>query len=414
MNLLTNLLSKGHTQFHVADYAYTTLLENEFKVLDIKDKWELVPGGKYVVMPYSSMLIAFVMGEDANSLRITACHTDFPMLRLKPNPEIIKKNYMQVNVEPYGGLILSTWFDRPLGLAGKVVTKGDNVFSPKTHLMDSEKPLFIIPNLAPHLKKDSKTGDIDIAKELIPITGCCQSDKDWASKFIIDYISDKIGVSKDNILDYDLYLYVVDEPLTLGLKDDFLSSPRIDNLSSVAAILEGLTSSNIGNCIAIGAFFDNEEIGSRSKQGADSTLFRDIIDRITKDSSYHYDAFNISLDVAHGTHPNYPEKSDITNDIFLGAGVVLKTSASQRYVTDCEAGAVITALCQKENIKLQKQVNRSGMPGGQTLGPIMSSYLPVKSVDMGIPVLAMHSARELMAISDYEELTKMLKKYYEY
>ncbi|MBQ8412183.1 MAG: M18 family aminopeptidase [Lachnospiraceae bacterium] len=414
MDFLNNLLSKGKTQFHVIREAMNYLSEKGFTTLSMDSDWELRSGGKYMVSPYSSTLVAFVMGEKTDTLRLSACHTDFPMLKLKPQPEITKKKYMQVNVEPYGGLIISSWFDRPLGLAGKVVTKGEDIFSPRTHLIDSEKPIFIIPNLAPHLKKDSKTGDIDIQKELVPITGCDIAGNMSNSKFIMDYIAEKLDITVDDILDYDLYLYICDQPTAIGLTDEFISSPRLDNLSSVSAILEGLTAGNIKNSIAVGAFFDNEEIGSRSKQGADSLLLKEIIDRIIPNRSYYTKAFNISLDVAHATHPNYQEKSDITNDILLGGGIVLKTSASQRYVTDSEAGAVVTALCRENSIKLQKQVNRSGMPGGQTLGPIMSSYLPIKSVDMGIPMLAMHSARELIHKNDYIELANFIAKYYEY
>lgn len=414
MNLLNSLLSKGKTQFHVVKEATNFLLENGFTPVTPQDGMAFAPGGKYILSPYSSMMVAFVFGCNAHTFRLASCHTDFPMLKLKPNPEISKKTYMQVNAEPYGGLICSAWFDRPLGLAGKVVTSGKNIFEPEVHLFDSKRPIFIIPNLAPHLKKGDKTDDIDVAKELVPIAGLQGNCNSQVSEFIMDYIARELNVSADDILDYDLYLYIDNEAVTLGLNNDFLCSPRIDNISSVAAILEGLTSPHIDDCIAIGAFFDNEEIGSRSKQGADSVLLKEFIDYIIPDKSFYHNAFNISLDVAHGTHPNYTEKSDITNDIILGDGIVLKTSASQRYVTDSESGAVVTGLCQKENIKLQKQVNRSGMPGGQTLGPIMSTHLPIKSVDMGIPVLAMHSSMELAARSDYEELVKFIKKYYEY
>ena len=414
MNLFTDLLKKGKTQFHVVKECKDYLEKQGFEPLLLHSDWKLVPGHKYMVSPYSSMLVAFVFGENATTLRVAAAHTDFPMLKLKPKPEITKKNYLQVNIEPYGGLITSTWFDRPLGLAGKVVTKGDDAFSPKTHLFDSKRPVFIIPNLAPHLKRDNKNQDMDIQKELVPLAGCKSTESMSNSQFIMEYISHELKVEPCDILDFDLYLYIHGEPITVGLENDFIASPRIDNISSVSAIVSALSSGNINNCIAVGALFDNEEIGSRSKQGADSLLLKEIIDRIVPDRSYYGNAFNLSIDVAHGTHPNYIEKHDITNDILLGEGVVLKTSASQRYVTDSEAGAVITALCREREIKLQKQVNRSGMPGGQTLGPIMSSYLPIPTVDLGIPMLAMHSACELIHRDDYSHLTNLITKYYEY
>lgn len=413
MNNLINLLREGKTQFHVVEYSKQTLLDNGFTMLSMYDNWNLNPG-KYFVQPFSSMLVAFIVGNVPKALRISACHTDFPMLKLKSKPELNKSGYLMANVEPYGGLILSTWFDRPLGLAGKILSKGKDAFSPVTTLFDSKKPVFTLPNLAPHLKKNANS-DIDKQKEVIPLCGlAANNDINSSSDYILDYISSETKLPKDAILDYDLYLYIFDEPMTIGLDDKLLSSPRIDNISSVSAILDSLCNSTINDSICIGAFFDNEEIGSRSKQGADSLLLRNIIDKILPNDALYKNAFCLSIDVAHAAHPNYMEKSDITNKIMLGNGFALKTSASQRYVTDSEAGATITALCQEKNIKLQKMVNNSNIPGGQTLGPIISSYLPVKSVDIGIPMLAMHSARELIHEDDYLSLKQLIKEFYEY
>ncbi len=411
MNNFIDMLAKGKTQFHVVKECVNTLSHKGFKLLNMSDDWGQLAAGKYMVQPFSSMLVAFVIGDEVTSLRVAMAHTDFPALKLKSNPDMNKSGYLMANVEPYGGLITNTWFDRPLGLAGKLVLKGENVFAPKTVLYDSEKPICLIPNLAPHLKKD-KSGDIDVQKELIPLVSMAEGDSETDK--ILRFVAKEAGVDYDNILDYDLYLYVCEAPQVIGMKEEFISAPRIDNISSVCAIANALMGCDTKNSLAVGVFFDNEEIGSRSKQGADSTLLREIIDRIVPDKKLIYEGFNISVDVAHGLHPNYSEKSDVTNQIILGKGVALKTSASQRYVTDSEAGAVITALCKEKGIKLQRQVNRSGMAGGQTLGPIASSYLPMKSVDMGIPVLAMHSARELMHKSDYDELVKLLKEYYSY
>lgn len=420
MNQLINMLENGKSQFHVVDISKKILENNGFELLSINDDWVLTPGQKYMTNPYSSMLVAWVMGENATSVRLSAAHTDFPMLKLKSNPEITKKGYVQINVEPYGGLITQTWFDRPLGLAGKVVLKGNDAFTPDVRLFDSEKPICIIPNLAPHLKRDSKVQDVDVQKELIPILATLESVSGLSEGervtegFILHYLADKLSVPDTDILDYDLYLYIDAKPSCMGLNDEFIAGARIDNISSVSAIIEALSSDNIKNCIAIGAFFDNEEIGSRSKQGADSLLLRDIVTRIVPDKKLLNNAFNMSVDVAHATHPNYVEKNDITNDIILGNGVVLKSSAAQKYVTDSEAGAVVAALSREKNVKIQRQVNRSGMPGGQTLGPIMAAYLPIKSVDIGIPMLAMHSACELAHSSDYTELVCLLTAYYEY
>lgn len=410
-NNLINMLNKGKTQFHVVKECVNKFSEAGFQMLDLTKDWGELKPGKYMVNPFSSMLVAFVIGEDAKHLRVAMAHTDFPCLKLKSNPDMKKSGYLMANVEPYGGLIKSTWFDRPLGLAGKLVVKGENAFSPKTILYDSNKPICIIPNLAPHLKKD-KGSEMDVQKELIPLVSMAKEGSE--TDRVIKFAANSAGVDYEDILDYDLYLYAWEQPQIVGMEDEFLTGARIDNISSVSAITEALINNHITSSIAVGVFFDNEEIGSRSKQGADSTLLRDILEKVVTDQKLIYDGFNISCDVAHGLHPNYAEKSDITNQIILGGGVALKTSASQRYVTDSEAGAVIAALCNEKNIKLQRQVNRSGMAGGQTLGPIVSSYLPMKSVDLGIPMLAMHSASELIHQEDYTELVKLLKEYYSY
>ena len=411
MNHLFNLLKSGKTQFHVVKECIDYLSKEGFKMLSLSEDWNIKPNGKYMVSPYSSMLISFVIGGNPKNLRLAAAHTDFPMLKLKPNNEIIKKGYLQANIETYGGLIKETWFDRPLGLAGKVVTKGTDVFSPQVHLYDSQKPLFIIPNVAPHLKQ-GKSSDMDIQKEMIPVLGTLGSGLSETTDNLISHVAKSLNIQKEDILDYDLYLYISDETQLIGLNDEFIVSPRIDNISSVSAITKALVDSNINNCIAVGALFDNEEIGSRSKQGADSVILKNILDKLSKYIELPSDGFSMSVDVAHGTHPNYIEKSDPTNDISLGNGIVHKTSATQRYVTDSEAGAVFMGLCNENNIQFQRSVNRSGITGGQTLGPIMSSYLPIKGVDIGIPVLAMHSALETAHKKDYEELEKLLTAYF--
>ncbi|MGN0391129.1 MAG: M18 family aminopeptidase [Wujia sp.] len=416
MNDLLYYLQKGKTQFHVAELARQYLKEQGFQELSLKDLKSELPAGRYFVSPFSSMVVPFVKDEEIKQLRIAGAHTDFPMLKIKPNPDMTKQGYRQLNVEPYGGLIKETWFDRPLGLAGKVVCKGDSAFSPKVHLFDSEKPVCIIPNLAPHLKRGGKDGEMDVQKELIPLTDMPDDSKTADSlkpeEYLLKKVAEKLQVPPESILDYDLYLYIYDSPQNIGFEENLVSAPRIDNISSVCAILHGLVAAadTENNTLMLGALFDNEEIGSRSKQGADSLLLREILDALLagSDCSLTENGFYLSVDVAHATHPNYSERSDITTSLILGKGVAIKTSSSQRYVCDSEAGAVISDLCMRNNIKLQRTVNRSGMPGGQTLGPILSSYLPMRACDIGIPVLAMHSARELMHRFDYEQLLSLL------
>lgn len=439
MKTLLRFLQDGKTQFHVAALAKEYLDTHGFSQISDRENMAALAAGKYYLAPFSSIVIPFVKGAQSTQVRIACAHTDFPMLKIKPNPELKKQGYLQINVEPYGGLIKETWFDRPLGLAGKVICKSDSIFHPEVKLFDSKKPVAIIPNLAPHLKRGGKDGELDVQKELIPIVdiiapaedsnpqsdnpspknapvpannGIEQSNPD--SHFLLTYVAKTMNIHPVDILDFDLYLFICDAPTTVGMNDAFITSPRIDNISSVCAILEGLADTEPSDTLCIGALFDNEEIGSRSKQGADSTLLSDVVKRLTAHNSLSLteDGFYLSVDVAHATHPNYSEKSDITNPVLLGNGVVLKSSASQRYVCDSESGACIIDLCGKNHIALQRTVNRSGMPGGQTLGPIVSSYLPMRACDIGIPVLAMHSASELMHKDDYTALTDLITAFY--
>ena len=416
MQTLLHFLQDGKTQFHVAALAKEYLEAHSFTHISETEDLASLAEGKYYLAPFSSIVIPFVKGAQTAHVRIACAHTDFPMLKVKPNPELRKQGYLQINVEPYGGLIKETWFDRPLGLAGKVICKGDTLFHPEVRLFDSEKSVAIIPNLAPHLKRGGKDTDMDVQKELIPLVDmdCKAHPNNENTHFLLQYVAEKLKIHPDDILDFDLYLYISDTPTSVGIQDAFVTSPRIDNVSSVCAILEGLVSAEPSDTLCIGALFDNEEIGSRSKQGADSHLLADIVKQLSgrHELALTTDGFYLSVDVAHATHPNYSEKSDITNPVLLGNGVVLKSSASQRYVSDSEAGACIIDLCNTNHIAFQKTVNRSGMPGGQTLGPILSSSLPMRACDIGIPVLAMHSASELMHKDDYSALSNLLKQFY--
>lgn len=421
IDTLCRLLDAGVTQFHVVKKCEDILLDHDYGKLDIGERWELMAGGRYYVKPYPSMLVAFAIGEvpEYGRLNIGLAHTDFPMLKIKTQPDMNRCGYQTLNVEPYGGLIKETWFDRPLGIAGKVVVQTEDSFRPRTYLYDSERAMCIVPSLAPHLRKETTGDKMNVQKELIPVYGL--NGQNVKEKDILQYVAEDLGLLKDDILDYDLYLYNMDHMEIVGAEKDMIASPRLDNITSVSALVDTMCKTEKGNCINVISLFDNEEIGSRSKQGADSVMLSGIVDRIMSGLDMEEndrmrimrDAFMLSLDVAHATHPNYPEKSDPTNQIVMGCGVALKSSASQRYVSDSEASAVVMALARKNDIKVQRQVNRSGMAGGQTLGPIASSYLPVRAVDMGIPILAMHSAMELGSAEDYSQLKALCSAVFE-
>lgn len=417
MQRLMELLSQGKSPCHAAEWAKGQLQMAGYEELQLKEPWKLKAGGKYYLKPYSGMVMAFKIPESMGrntALRLMLAHTDFPCFKIKPNPEVKTKDYMQLNVEPYGGMLKNTWFDRPLGIYGKVVLASENPFAPEVRLFESREPVAVIPSLAPHLNREAGAKqEYDMQRELLPLVGMGTEKEN----FFLDYVEKELGVEKQDILDFDLYLTNMDEPERIGWEKELLSSPRIDNLASVAAIVGAMCEEDSSEAFVIAGLFDNEEIGSRSKQGADSSFLRDMIRKAgtasgmdeTEINDMVRGGFMLSVDGAHGVHPNYTNKSDITNDVILGKGITVKTSSSQRYLSDSEAAAVIKQLCKKADIPYQVQVNRSGMPGGQTLGPIAVSYLPMQGADIGVPMLAMHSARELADIKDYCNLKELLK-----
>ena len=352
--------------------------------------------------------------------RIAAAHTDFPCLRIKPNPDVVTNGYAQVNVEVYGGAILNTWLDRPLSISGRMAVKSDDVMHPNMHYISLEKPLMAIPNLAIHMNRDVNKGvELNRQTDMLPIAGLLEEEFNEKHAFL-NFLAREEGVKTEDILDYELWVYCMQEPVALGMEEEFLLSPRLDNLTSVQALLTGLIEGKQERGINVIALFDHEEIGSRTKQGAGSMLLLDVLERIcdsfgktiaqTKESLY--ESFLLSVDVAHGLHPNKAGKMDITNKPVLGRGLCIKEASSQSYATDCEAIAIVEQICQKAGISYQKFVNRSDMPGGGTLGAIASSILPIHTVDVGVPLLAMHSAVETMGRKDMESLTGLVKEYF--
>lgn len=435
-NGLCEMLRHGVTAFHVVEHTRKALLDAGFEELPFAESWHVKQGGSYVICPFPSMLIAVHVGtmNDRSMVRIATAHTDSPCLKVKFHAELPGKQYAQINVEPYGGLLPKTWFDRPLSVAGKLVLRGTDAFHPITRLVDSKRPICVIPSLAPHLAKGSDAKELNVQKEMMPIVGFEYKDAD--NGFLLRYLCEEFKITKEELLDYDLYLYNPEQPERVGLHEVMISAPRIDNLASVAALLEAMkgTVGKASSNIMIAAMFDNEEIGSRSKQGADSVMLPQIIEKLGRSLIEDMNSdtiqenrldmdrwkdmvaqgFLLSMDGAQGYHPNYSETSDPTNPVYLGQGIVIKTSASQRYLSDSEASSVIKSLCEERKLPWQQQVNRSGMPGGQTLGPILAAVLPLQGADVGIPMLAMHSARELAAWKDYRALVELAEVFFMY
>lgn len=423
-NLLFEVLQRAVSPSACVELCSQKLEEAGFETLDYSKEWELRQGGKYLVKHHDTTLFAFCVGKKyraGDMVRMAAAHTDYPCFRIKPNADFVTDGYAQVNVEVYGGPILNTWLDRPLGVVGRVALKSENVFEPKMVLYCSQKPLLIIPNLAIHMNREVNKGvELNRQTDLMPILELLPKEQK-STDYFLSFLAKELGVAKEEILDFELNTYCVEEPCLIGAEETLLSSPRLDNQTSVYALLSALLESERAAGVNLIALFDHEEIGSKSKQGAGAILLHDMLQRILRklgnapeqiDESI-YTAMLLSVDVAHALHPNKKGKMDITNQPVLGQGFCIKESCSQSYATDAQAVAIVCQICEKEQIPCQRFVNRSDSPGGSTLGSIASSFLPVKTVDIGIPILAMHSARELMGKADIASLERFVKAYFQ-
>ncbi len=418
IDTLCRVLGNSTSPFHTVKEAIEQFSLAGFQELIWEEDWKVEKGKGYFLRVYGSSLIAFIIGENweaKDMLRIEAAHADFPCFKIKPLPEKIGR-YAVLNVEVYGGPIFNTWLDRPLSIAGRVALRGKEAFVPEIRLLDMEEPVCIIPNLAIHMNRKINEGiELNRQVDLLPLAGIKERG-DWFLK----EIADRLEVRQEEILDYELNLYNVDKPTVFGFQKEMLTSPRIDNITSVQACVSGLIHSGKEKGIHVVALFDNEEVGSKTKQGGDSMLLSYILERLYlalgKGRAEYLSAIAggmmLSVDVAHAIHPNHPEKCDITNQIYLNDGVALKQSGTQRYATDCEATAIIEQLCYENQIAYKKFANRSDIPGGSTLGSLQSSILPMRTVDMGIPILAMHSARETMGVTDYKSLCKLMEVFF--
>lgn len=419
---LMELVEHAVSPFHAVDYVAEKLKKDGFEQLQIKDNWNLKQGGKYYVVHHGTTMLAFTIGTDfqaEDGFRIAASHTDFPCFRIKINPEMTEESYEKLNVESYGGLILNTWMDRPLSVAGRVALKGKDVFHPKMQLVDLKKSIATIPNLAIHMNRDINKGvELNKQTDTIPVIGmkAAQEEKD----FFLTYVAKELGVEKEEIINYDLNLYLAEKASYVGMEDEFISAPRLDNMTSVYAVEKALICAKRAAGINVGAFFDHEEIGSKTKQGAGSMLLNHIMEKIYLSLGYSELQYKsaidssmlLAVDVGHGYHPNQNKKHDPVNKGALNEGVSIKQAASQSYATDSEGIAIVTQICREHDIPHTQFTNRSDATSGSTLGSIASAMLPVMTVDVGMPLVAMHSARELMGSEDEISLVKLVKEYY--
>lgn len=400
------------------------LVEAGFELLDYSKAWNLVPGGKYVMNHHDATAYAFTVGKNykhTDMLRMAAAHTDYPCLRLKPSADFKTNIYSQVNLEVYGGPILNTWYDRPLGIAGRVILKGENAFEPKTVLFTSDKPVMIIPNLAIHMNREVNEGvKVNRQVDLMPVVDLIEG-SDATNAYFLEYLAQELKVSKEEILDFELNTYIFEEPSYVGIQDTMISAPHLDNHTSVVALVSSIIDAQREDGVNLIALFDHEEIGNRSKQGAATLFTRDLVRRILRELGASaeeiertiYNGMLLSVDVAHGLHPNKREKMDITNIPVLGKGFCIKSACSQSYATDAKAIAILMEICNEKEIPYQRFVNRSDVVGGGTLGSVASTILPVMTVDIGIPLLGMHSSRELMASKDMDSLKDAVTAFFE-
>ena len=420
---LLQLLKAGTSAIMVVKEAEQQLKEAGFEELRFSNTWGLTEGGKYYMKHHDTTLLAFTVGQQVEfqeGFKIAAAHTDFPCLRIKPNPDVATSGYAQVNVEVYGGAILNTWLDRPLSISGRIAVKSNDVMHPDMRYIDIKRPLMTIPNLAIHMNREVNKGvELNRQTDMLPIVGLLEKELNEKQAFL-KFLAKEEGVAVEDILDYELWVYCMQEPVTFGMNEELILSPRLDNLTSVQALLTGIIEGKQKKGINVIALFDHEEIGSKTKQGAGSLLLLNVLEKIcdsfgkttaqTKESIY--ESFLLSVDVAHGLHPNNAGKMDITNKPVLGGGLCIKEACSQSYATDCEAVAVVEQICQRAGVAYQKFVNRSDMAGGGTLGSIASSIIPIPTVDVGIPLLAMHSAAETMGKRDMESLTGLVREFF--
>ena len=413
-----NFLKKSPTAFHAVKAAEEMLNKAGFIKLNENKKWDLKCEGKYYISRNLSSILAFTIPAniDEMSFNIVATHTDSPTFKLKPNFTIDTNKYIKLNTEVYGGPIYNTWMDRPLNIAGKIVVKGDNGIESK--LISFDKPMVIIPNCSIHYYPELNKGvALNPQNDLLPIL----CDKNINDCDLLDLIANKLNINKSDIVSHDLYLALLDRGTIGGANDEFIMAPQIDNLECSYIALTSFINSINNKSANVLALFDNEEIGSRTRQGAASTMLADILERISislnKTQEEHKmalaNSFIISADNAQGYHPNYPQKFDKTNAVYLNNGIVIKNAARGSYSTDAISQAFFKVICERANAKYQLNTNRSDIPGGSTLGCISIMNVSIHSVDIGLPQLAMHSAYETAGKYDYLELNKALTQFYQ-
>ena len=410
LNSLIDFLQNSLTSYHASENAKALLLSRGFQELKETETWEISEGGKYFVKR-GGAVIAFTVGAlDCLSYKIVASHTDSPALKLKENALVKGPVYATMNVETYGGGLWYSFLDRPLKIAGRVIVEEEGKLIEKTVV----SPFAVtIPSVAIHQNRNANEGfSVNPQIDLQPLVGLA------GEGLTSDTLIEK--VAGEGVISYDLYLVNADMPYSFGVNEEFLASPRIDNLTSVYASLEALTSGEESCGICVAACLDNEEVGSTTPEGADSDFLQKALRRIAY--ALHFDeeeyckalacSYLLSLDNAHAVHPNHPEKADITNKAVMGGGIVIKNHANKAYTTNAMSSAILKTILGKNGVKYQAFFNRSDVRSGSTLGAAALRHTGMLGADAGLAQLAMHSSCECFAKADYKELVAGLNALY--
>lgn len=421
---LIDFLYTSPTAYHSVKTVKERLDSNGFSEVKESDKWNLQKDGKYYIIKNDSALIAFTVGNgelEEDGFKLIGAHTDSPGFRIKANPEMVAEGkYLKLNTEVYGGPLLYTWFDRPLGIAGKVSLKGKSPLKLEVKLVNINKPLLIIPSVAIHMNRSVNEGfAVNKQKDTLPLLALI-NEKFEKNNYLVNAIAKELNVDAESILGFDLGLYEIEKGSLTGINEEFISAGRLDDMWMVYAGIKALIDSKSNKSTKVMVCMDNEEIGSLTPQGANSALLLNILERIAlalgKDREELHRALAnsimISADLAHAVHPNAEEKHDPTNRPVLGNGPVLKTAASGSYSTDSYNAAIFEGLCSAANVPYQKFFNRSDVRGGTTIGPITSSLLTIPVMDMGAPLLSMHSIRELATVIDNVYSLKLFTEFF--
>ena len=407
---LLKFIEKSPTAFQAVTEMTKRLDKEGFEELKEEDHWKLKKGGNYYVTRNHSAIIAFsIPKKPVWKFHIMASHSDSPALKIKENPEIeVEKAYIKLNVERYGGMLLAPWFDRPLSVAGRLIVRKDGEIQEK--LVTVDKDLLIIPNLAIHMNREVNDGyKYNVQKDMLPLYSSYEGKGSFMKQ-----VAAEAEVEEKDILGHDLFLYDRTAGTIWGADEEFVSAPRLDDIQCAFASFEGFLRGEHKKSIAVHCVLDNEEVGSSTKQGAASTFLKDTLKRINMglgrtEEEYLMalaDSFMVSADNAHALHPNHTDKTDPVNRPVINGGIVIKYNANQKYCTDGVSAAIFKDICDKAGVPYQTFVNRSDMAGGSTLGNISNTQVPMKTVDIGLAQLAMHSVYETAGVKDTENLAK--------